>query len=468
MKKMLPFIGMLPFFLLPLYLLTSVELRAQVEISISEDYPQYWTLDGKPALLLGGSVEDNLFQLTVPPLQQHLDLLVAAVGNYVRNTMSSRDEGNLWPFFFNDSTGLYDLNQWNNSYWLRFEQFLIHTSKRNIIVQMELWATFDFYRENWDRNPFNPKNNSNYQGVRVDLPTEIPTHPVYTDNPFFWSIPQHNNKMPLLWYQQKYVDKILSYTLQYGNVLYCIDNETSVTSNWGKFWADYIRKKAGEVGKTVFVTEMWDPHNLDHISHRETFDHPETYDFVEISQNNHQLGQQHWDNGSKQIERLKNMGYLRPVTNVKTYGNDKGRHGHGTKNGMESFIRSVFFGSAAVRFHRPDSGLGLSEEAQAVIKSMRKLSEAMDFFEAAPDNSVLLHREPNEAYGRVIRGKQYAVYFTDGGGVTLDLSDCNGTGKLLWLNVMTSEWSESIGLKPEKQVQLVTPGNGQYVALIKF
>ncbi len=435
---------------------------AQTELSISKQYPQYWEVDGQPTMLLGGSIEDNLFQITA--LESHLDLLASVGGNYLRNTMSSRDEGNQWPFYLDQSTGLYDLDRWNNTYWLLLEKFLLETSSRGIVIQLEIWATFDFYRDNWDQNPYNPKNNSNYDSVRVDLPTSIPTHPIYTDNPFFWSVPQQRNNMRLLWYQQLYVDKILSYTLKYGNVLYCIDNETSVTADWGRFWSDYVRKKASENGKSVYVTEMWDPHNLDHISHRETFDHPEIYDFVEISQNNHQLGQQHWDNGMNQIARLKNRGQLRPVNNVKTYGNDKGRHGHGSKNGMESFIRSVFFGSAAVRFHRPDSGLGLSDEAQSVIKSMRALVDRMDFFEAVPDNSLLGQRKPNEAYCRAIPGKQYAICFTDGGGVGLDLSSFDNNFQIEWLDVMNSSWSSVTKFEGD---QVIPPGQGLYVALIK-
>jgi hypothetical protein len=40
--------------------------------------------------------------------------------------------------------------------------------------------------------------------------------------------------MALLQYQQAFVDKLLSHTLEFDHVLYCIDNETSVTSQWGE------------------------------------------------------------------------------------------------------------------------------------------------------------------------------------------------------------------------------------------
>jgi hypothetical protein len=68
--------------------------KAQYDgIQPSAIHPQYWSYNGKEILLLGGSVEDNLFQ--IPNLTEQLDLLVKVGGNYVRNTMSSRDKGNV-------------------------------------------------------------------------------------------------------------------------------------------------------------------------------------------------------------------------------------------------------------------------------------------------------------------------------------------------------------------------------------
>ncbi len=58
----------------------------------------YWQYHGKPILLLGGTDDDNLFQWTGAKLIEQLDLLTSVGGNYVRNTMSSRDEANLWPY----------------------------------------------------------------------------------------------------------------------------------------------------------------------------------------------------------------------------------------------------------------------------------------------------------------------------------------------------------------------------------
>ena len=224
-------------------------------ITISNTDPGYWQYNGKNTLLLGGSSDDNLFQ--TEDLTEELDALKACGGNYVRNTMSSRDSGNVWPFFMT-AEGLYDLDKWNEKYWERFERFLKMTDERDIIVQIELWATFDFYREHWKVNPFNPGNNNNlhYDTERSKLPLEVPTHPVFANNNFFRSVPSQMALFMVLWYQNQFVEKLLSYSLQYDHILYCMDNETAVTSDWGRYWSLYIQKQADIKGKKAHTTEM--------------------------------------------------------------------------------------------------------------------------------------------------------------------------------------------------------------------
>lgn len=425
-------------------------------VAISATHPRFWSLDGRTALLLGGSREDNLFQ--IPDLAEHLDTLVAAGGNYVRCTLSSRDPGDEWPFHFDAERGAYDLDRWNEAYWDRLERFLAETARRGVVVQVEVWATFDFYREPWERNPFNPQNNLNYTAERTRLPTAVPTHPTWTRNPFFRSVPDHDNNAPVLAYQQRFVDRLLQHTLRYGHVLYCMDNETSVTASWGRFWATYIRKKAAERGRRVFTTEMWDPWDLGHVMHRETFDHPEIYDFVDISQNNHQRGQAHWENAVRLLERLERAGLGRPANNVKTYGADGGRHGGGTDEGVAKLVRSALLGSAAVRFHRPPSGLGLSETARRAIRGVRELSDRMPWFDASPHQDLLGEREENEAYCRALPGEAYAVYFPAGGRVTLDVSAIGGDAELVWLDLLGAGWGEAVSRPASDELVLEAPG----------
>lgn len=432
------------------------------EIQPGKDLPAYWHLNGEPVMLLGGSVQDNLFQ--VDGLTEHLELLGSVGGNYVRCTMSSRDEGNLWPFLKNEE-GLYDLNRPDPAYWERFRNFLDETSERAIIVQVEVWATFDFYRENWDVNPFNPANNINYDERRSKLPVEVKTHPIFTENNFFRSVPSQMCLPVVLEYQQKFVDQLVAISLDYDNVLYCMDNETSVTSDWGKFWASYIQKKAEEKGKKVFTTEMWDPWDLGHPLHAETFDNPEVFNFVDISQNNHQVGDAHWFNGLARLKHLSDREMVRPVNNVKVYGNDGGRH-KTTRNGIENFIQNVLMGCAGTRFHRPTSGQGLNANAQAVIRSMRMLVDEAAFFQGSANLDVLVDRVAGQQYCRATPGKEYIVYFTREGAVGLDLSAYKGNFSIRWLDVMQSQWSDGGSFSGGSVARLQTPGEGDWIGLL--
>src|SRR5690606_27596860 len=162
--------------------------------------PFYWQYKGEPVLLLGGSIEDNLFQISY--IEEHLDLLKSVGGNYVRCTMSSRDEGNVWPFERDPASGLYDLNKPGAEYWRRFAQLFQLAAERDIIAQIELWDRFDFARSPWQDNPYNPKNNINYTAAESGLPEVIETHPGKRENGFFRSVPALENNTIILPYQQ--------------------------------------------------------------------------------------------------------------------------------------------------------------------------------------------------------------------------------------------------------------------------
>lgn len=429
-------------------------------IAPSRQYPAYWAWNGNPIMLLGGTKDDNLFQQ--PSLETHLDSLVMAGGNFVRNTMSSRDPGNVWPF---EKVGaLYDLKRFNPEYWDRFERFLQLTAARRIVVQIEIWATFDYYRDNWAVNPFNPKNNSNYTAAEVKLPVEVSSHPVVAENDFFRSVPTQHNNLKLLPYQQAFVDKILEHTLRYDHVLYCIDNETAVPANWPMFWARYIQSKAVERGKTVYVTEMWDPWDLSHPMHDVTLQHPELFAYTDVSQNNHRSGQAHYEQGMRYRNRMRALGLIRPINNVKIYGG-QGRYGT-ESDGVERFWRSAFMGMAAVRFHRPPTGIGLNATAQNSIKSLKELFTAIPFFEFEPTPELLAGQEENEAYCFASPGDGYAIYFADGGQVILEDEALPGQVELKWLDIATATWSDVETVNTRGSLILNAPGSGSWVALV--
>ena len=424
--------------------------------------PWFWQYEGRPVLLLGGSKDDNLFQ--IPDLKEHLEDMARAGANYIRNTMSDRpDKGfEVYPFQ-RLADGRYDLDQWNGEYWQRFANLLRWTRERGIIVQIEVWDRFDYSGANWEKHPYNPTNNVNYTYAESGFAPRYPDHPGQNKQPFFFTTPAQRNNKVVLNYQQRFVAEMLRHTLPQPHVLYCMDNETSAEEAWAVYWADFIQARARAAGVDVFLTEMWDDWNLRHATHRRTLDHPERFAFADVSQNNHQKGQTHWDNF--QWAR----GYLtkqpRPINTVKTYGADGGRFGN-TRDGLERWWRHLIGGAAAVRFHRPDSGLGFSAPAAASIRAARNLASLVNFWELTPSLQLLRSRDANEAYLTAKPGAAYALYFPNGGEVELDLLRHAGRYEARWIDIATGEWGRRHTVVGGDRVLLTAPAAGHWAAAV--
>jgi hypothetical protein len=437
--------------------------------------PFYWQYKGQPVLLLGGSWQDNLFNHP-KGLERHLDVLKSVGGNYLRNVMSHRNVGNV--FAYEQVNGKFDLDRWNDEYWRRFENFLKLTHARDIVVQIEIWATWDHYNDHqsiggWSKHPFNPVNNVNYTAEESGLPVAVDygAGATPTDHKFFHTAPALENNTLVLRYQLAYVDKLLSYSLKYPHVLYCMNNETGEPVAWSDFWARYVRAQAAEAGKPVEVAEMRRNHDITAPDHRHMIDHRDLYSFLDISQNNTQGGQTHWDRMLQVRAWIQDQ--PRPINNNKIYsgGNDE--------EAVARMFRIIFAGGASARFHRPHPlegtddhekstvwGLGLSPRAQATLRAARTLTEAMTVFACEPRNDLLSDRQPNEAYCLAEPGKQYAVYFPDGGLVKLDVSTAKGTLQVRWLDISRNAWQQPQSVTGGGTLELKTPGTGHWAVLV--
>jgi len=429
-----------------LFSLEAVALDHEKGIAVYPENPSYWQYDGEPILLIGGSPDDNLFQ--VEGVDGILERLHSLGGNYVRCTMSSRDVGNVKPYLKNRD-GLYDLNHPNPEYWEKFERFLSKAESLNIVVQVELWATYDFYWNTWDHNPFNPTLNINYTEESSGLPGLI-EHPAQSRiNPFFDAVPELRDNETLIRYQKAFVDKICDITLNHHNVLYTIDNETNVDYRWGRYWAHYLHQSARKAGRQIYVTEMWDawdpshgevpgaivqhkdlndwykeffnPELHEHSGVRFTLTDTESYQFIDVANNNSQKGEVHYQTALWVHNAVRNSPQLRPVNNVKIYGGYREKIWSGRiVDGIERFWRNVFAGHAAVRFHRPPSGIGLNEIAQAEIHRMRQVVNSVNLFAMNPCNEILTERQDNEVYCLAAPDRsEILLYFTGQGQVGL-------------------------------------------------
>jgi hypothetical protein len=459
-----------------------VGASAKADANRIRPYPQnssYWQYKDKPVLLLGGSNQDNLFNhpdLEPDGLEAHLDLLVSVGGNYIRNTMSHRDTGNVFAYVQN-SEGRFDLDHFNHEYWDRFESLIKMAYERDIIVQIEVWEPWDCFRPahpgvsgskvGWEWNPFNPANNVTYSADESGLPTRIEYQPTErpSDHPFFRTVPKLQDNKLVRRYQEAYVSRMLEVAFAYPNVLYCLSNEIGERLEWSDYWADFLRGKAAQMGKVVYLGDMRRDPDIKAHDHVHLYDAPQRYDFVDISQNNVQGGEMHWNAIQFARERVRASGKSpRPLHNTKIYRADD--------RALQNFWRNVFGGCAVVRFHRPYpasamGGWGLTPTAQATLQSARMLTGEFSVFASEPRNDLLSERGPNEAYCLAESGRQYAVYFPDGGVVTLDVSAAEGPLKVRWLDLNRSAWQQPQTTQGGGTLELTTPGKGQWAVLVQ-
>ena len=458
-------------------------LSAKDRIRPYEKNPRYWQYQGKPVLLLGGSKDDNLFQ--IPALKEHLDLLASVGGNYVRNTMSARViKGFEIQAFKKLPNGKYDLNQWNDAYWDRFETLLRLTSEREIIIQIEVWDRFDYTDhgrfKSWNYCPYNPANNVNYTPEESGLAPSYPKHhPGADKQPFFHTIPQMDDNTVVRKYQEAFVDKMLSYSLHCGNVLYCMDNETSTPPVWGQYWMKHVRDRAAEAHVEAYVTDMFDV-GWDLNAESKfllSFDRPDLYTFLDISQNNGNKNtvEKHWKNILFVYDRTRDD--PRPINNVKVYGGDEwppksNYHKRvyrrwGTQPGVRSFVMNVLGGCASTRFHRNESnGLGLTEPARNCIKAIRKLESLIAMWEVNPDDSSLSAHDADGVFLAAKPGEEYAIYFMDGGSAVWSPSGGRDSYKLKWISVDTGQWGKEDSIPADGRVTVSAPGKGGWIAAI--
>jgi hypothetical protein len=441
--------------------------------------PHYWQYKGQPVMLLGGSKTDHIFLLA--ELETHLDEMQAVGANYVRCTMSQREEIELKPHKLL-ADGSFDLDLWNEEYWQRFRNMLKWTAERDILVQIEVWDRFDHSTSCWEHSPWNPGNNVNYTYDQTGFAPEYPQHSSKDLQPFFHSIqgmPWYGRKLDLIRsYQEAFVAKMLSYSLDYGHVLYCMDNETSTPPQWGQYWIGFIKNKATEKGGTVCTTDMFDDaFKAQHAEHTPIiFQDSEHYMFADISQvNSRNFDEAHWDSLQWLLEQVNKI--PRPCNHTKIYGS--GYHSFGTggpEDGVERFWRNILGGSASARFHRPDSGNGLNDFAKGTIMAARILEDKMKFWDITPHMGLLSDRETNEAYLAADPGRSYALYFTNGGSVTMDLSDAPGRFEITWISVSSGVTTRTRAgghyrltpnsLEGGRPVKLTAPYKGGWVAAL--
>jgi hypothetical protein len=440
----------------------------------------YWKYNGQRVLLLGGwnhghnpfidhdtdNDKDNQGVSTVDQIKEAMDELTAVGGNYLRCVLNPGMAAGIQGFdYCARSNTQYDLNTMTGSFWERLEMLISEAKKREIIVQIEVWDRFDLIDGSWGswpKSPWNPNNNVNYSSKTSGLKTSyhsfhehpflqgVPGHPVY-DNASNERKRQYDQVRE---YQERFIDKLLSVTLNYNNVLYCMNNETHEHPAWGQYWMNYIQSAAHKKGKIVRTTDMFDDiYKMENSRGvKIASEYRNRYDYIDISQvNSRHRDEDHWNAVLWLSEKLKNTnpGYLLHMTKI--YGNDLALNNNpwsgfkpgDSDNAIEEWWRNLLAGVAGVRFHRPTAGIGLCNQSKNCISATRKVESKVKFWDVKPMLNVLTDRESDEAYLGANPGHAYILYFTKSGqgSVGLNLEKfTNTTFVIHWVNVDTGKW----------------------------
>ena len=157
----------------------------------------------------------------------------------------------------------------------------------------------------------------------------------------------------------------------------------------------------------------------------------------------------------------------RPII-TKVYGGLNTYWGSGNnRDGVERFLRNIWQGFAAVRFHRPPYGNGLNERAQNVIKTVGEDMDARAFFRDGQVMQDKLNQREHEIYLRGIR-VGYQLLYTFGGVARVDLSEEVGSFQITWWEAEKFEILDSSSVvNGGTVVELQCPTESVYTTLIQ-
>lgn len=437
----------------------------------------FWRYNGKQILLLGGLAYGEPHLTPKAELIRELDKLKASGGNYMRMTMVSvydktRVQG-MYPFV-KRSDGKFDLNQFNPAFWNYVRVLFEETQKREMIVQVELWDQWEFYKGNYDETYWNPKNNINYDSSATGLDTSFPSQP-YKKSPAFFYAYRDSNKAVVLKYQIAFIQKLLEVAKSFNNVIYEIGNESTEPQEWNDYWAKYIKSNAG---KKVYVTDQREDYrpdgNLTYV-----LNNPLLYNFIDVSQVGMKhittdYHQKHYNDIINVRNKIISSGIKRPMNNTKGYKwirswGDAYKGGEAVS--INRFWHGIFAGLAGFAFHPSyyeadsRSGSAMMPSVLRNIESMRILEEQVDIIRMSPSNHLLNEQSADEAY-LLASGSQYAVYFTGKADRTVTLKRPSSESiKLVWLNPDTGKLDSPITVNGT-EITLQAPGFGRHVAIL--
>lgn len=143
------------------------------------------------------------------------------------------EDGSIWPWARDASSGKYDLDTWNPEYWSRLRGCLAAMEKAHVVAELIVFDRCGMSSggDRWQRNPWASDNNVN----GIELPPSTGS-----GVPGFYD---YASKPNLRARQERYVKKLIDETIAYKNVIYEIENEHQSSRNpsWARHYRGFVR-----------------------------------------------------------------------------------------------------------------------------------------------------------------------------------------------------------------------------------
>jgi hypothetical protein len=443
-------------------------------LSLHPDNPHYFLFRGQPTALIGstehyGAVLNLDFDYVTyldALASNRLNITRTFSGIYLepqgafgieRNTLAPAPGRFVCPWARSNQPGYanggnkFDLEQWDEAYFIRLKDFITEAGKRNIVVELDLFSNF-YDTVQWKLSPVNIHNNINHIGD-IDDHREVLSlkHP------------------EMLEVQENMVRKIIEELKSFDNLYYEVCNEP--------YFGDIDALEAWEQHMTAVIAETEKDFKYKHL----------------ISQN--------IANNSFKIENpnplvsIFNFHYARPPVTVEmNYGlnsvigdNETGFDGiedvhyrtegwnfmvagGGLFNNLDySFTAGHEDGSFQVPPKQPGGG---GPQLRMQLKILRDAFDEIDFIRMKSLHGVIKNI-PGEINTHVLalEGKQYLIYITREG---QEITSCaiapdlpGGNYHCEWIDTKTGErTAKDIASHPGGTATLITPQFSEDIALI--
>lgn len=228
----------------PRYLTYQPVVTRPGRLSVYGPNPRYLqSAAGKPVVLVGYGNEARSRPEILDQLRGKVNYLRAYAAWFAPVEDAIGYE--LAPPYPKGADGLWDLASWDETFWTNLRDYLDNTAERGFIVGLTIWDG----HSDLPGGKFGERSiwNEGKNAQRVQWAYDYEALTTF-ENP---SPTSADPRERLVYYQRRFVDRLLAETAPYGHVLYELDNETDQASeNWFLYWAEYIKGRTGAVVAT--------------------------------------------------------------------------------------------------------------------------------------------------------------------------------------------------------------------------